>query len=181
MVEGLLIYGFNSYAKHYIHGRAVIPWCAAYRMPRSYPMVRSLSHAAQLWHGLHSSRTVKLNIEWFGEVLIYCDIYRMWQRIGYMAKSLYTAKFICCDNGLGIWWSPYMPWHFYAAKLMVTSNGYVTWHSPVASHCNVLWVGACAWSWLQRFEDLEPHGNITLGPWLGGMAWFSLAYGCNDK
>ena len=161
----------------------VILWCTditgaaqhSYHTSCSYRMVCSLSHGRAVMYGPCSLRTVKLNIEWFGEVLIYCDIYRMWQRIGYMEKSLYTAKFICCDNGLGIWWSPYMPRHFYAAKLMVTSNSYVTWHSPVASPYNVSWVGTCAWSWLQCFGDLERCDNITLEPWLGGMAWFSFS------
>ena len=71
------------------------------------------------------------------------------RRIGYMAKTSYAVTFV---------------------TFVMASNGYVTWHSPVASHCNVLRVDTCVWSWLQRFGDMESHGNITLGPRLGGMA-----------
>ena len=28
---------------------------------------------------------------------------------------------------------------------------------------------------------MEHRGNITLVQWFGGIAWFSLAYGCNDN
>ena len=36
-------------------------------------------------------------------------------------------------------------------------------------------------SLLQRFRDMERRGNITLVQRFGGIAWFSLAYGCNDN
>ena len=120
-------------------------WCATHRM------VRILSQGCAVMYGPRSLQTVQLNIAWFGEVLI------------------------CRNSGSGIWRSPHMPRHLHIAKLMVTSNSYVTWHSPVASPYNVSWVGTCAWSWLQCFGDMERHGNITLGPWLSGMVWFSFS------
>ena len=34
---------------------------------------------------------------------------------------------------------------------------------------------------MQRFGDMERRGNITLMQRFGRIAWFSLAYGCNDN
>ena len=34
---------------------------------------------------------------------------------------------------------------------------------------------------MQHFEDMERRGNITLVQRFGGIAWFILAYGCNDN
>ena len=94
-----------SHGAYLIACRTVTPWCIAYRMPRSYPMVRSLSHAAQLWHGLRSLCTVQLNREWFVEVTPLLQ-----QQIRGMAESSYAATFVTFE---------------------MASNGYVTWHSPM--------------------------------------------------
>ena len=34
---------------------------------------------------------------------------------------------------------------------------------------------------MQCFRDMERRGNITLVQQFGRIAWFSLAYGCNDN
>ena len=37
------------------------------------------------------------------------------------------------------------------------------------------------YSQLKRFRDMERRGNIMLVQRFGGIAWFILAYGCNDN
>ena len=75
MVQDLVIYCFNSYAKHSMHNRA------AYRMPRSL-------------------RTIRLNIDGSWMLLTYCDICMLRQRIEYVAKSSYAATL----ELLWSWW-----------------------------------------------------------------------------